>query len=220
MSRKTVLAFTDPHGDVEDARRILALAREERPDLVVCSGDFSLFGNNWRGFLEALRGLERKVFLVGGNHEADGLMFALASEYPYLADVAFTTLEEDRILVGGVPGYDSDFWPSKKADDDVVSMARDIWLARDRSKPFVFLTHYPPAGAVDGLAQPTPDAGGSATVAAIIRALSPDLVITGHYHQEFRSVGQIGGVTVINPGPGGAVLCIQGRSRCGKKVSP
>jgi Icc-related predicted phosphoesterase len=216
MSRKDILAFTDPHGDVEDARRILDLASRERPDMIVCAGDFSLFGNNWRAFLEALRGLERKVYVVGGNHEADGLMYALAQEYPYLVDVAFTTLEENGILVGGLPGYDRDFWPSKKQDPDVVAMARDIWGKGLRAKPFVFLSHYPPAGAVDGLAIPTPDAGGSATVAAIVRALEPDLVVTGHYHQDFGNMGWVGDVRVVNPGPSGAVLPVWRASFLGK----
>jgi len=216
MSRKIVLAFTDPHGDVQDARQILELAARERPDMIVCSGDFSVFGNMWRPFLEALRGLERKIYVIGGNHEADGLMYALAQEYPYLADVAYTTLEENGILVGGVPGYDRDFWPSKKADDDVIAMARDLWGRGLRAKPFVFLTHFPPAGAVDGLSHPTPDSGGSATVAAIVRMLKPDLVVTGHYHQEFGHVGWVGSAWVVNPGPSGAMLSVSRASFVGK----
>jgi Icc-related predicted phosphoesterase len=133
-------------------------------------------------------------------------MRSLTHEYPFLVDVAYITVEESGTLIGGVPGYDRDFWPSQHSDDDVVAMAREIWRRRDRSKPFVFLTHYPPAGAVDGLSIPTPDAGGSATVAAIVRAVEPDLVITGHYHQDFGSWGRLGGAWIVNPGPSGHIL--------------
>lgn len=201
-----VLAFTDPHGDVQNARKVVEMAFRECPDLIVCSGDFSIFGNNWRGLFDALSRMKRRIHIIGGNHEADGLMRSLVGEYPFLVDVAYTTVEESGTLIGGIPGYDRDFWPSRKSDDDVVVMAREIWRGRDRLKPFVFLTHYPPAGAVDGLSIPTPDAGGSATVAAVIRAIEPDLVIAGHYHQEFGSWGRIGEVWVVNPGPSGHTL--------------
>lgn len=203
---KKVLAFTDPHGDVRDARNVVEMAIREHPDLIVCAGDFSLFGNNWRGLFKVLSGMRRKVHVIGGNHESDGLMHALIVEYPFLVDVAYATFEENGILVAGIPGYDRDFWPSKKPDDDVVAMANNLWRQRSGSKPFVFLTHYPPTGAVDGLSVPTPDAGGSATVAAIVRAIQPDLVVAGHYHQDFGTCGLIGGVSVVNPGPSGYIF--------------
>jgi len=206
---RKVLAFTDPHGDVQDARTLVDLAIRERPDLIVCAGDFSLFGNNWRGLFETLCLLGRRVLLVGGNHDSDGLMATVTHEYPFLVDVAYQTVEERGVLVGGVPGYDRDFWPSRKADDDMVALARELWGRRDPPKPFVFLTHYPPAGAVDGLSRPTPDSGGSATVAAIIRAIQPDLVVTGHYHQDFGSWERLGNVWVVNPGPSGHPLLVQ-----------
>lgn len=203
---KKLLAFTDPHGDVQDAEIILKLAEIDRPDLIVCSGDFSLFGNNWKSFLDVLSRIDRKIYFVGGNHEAEGLMVSISSLYPFVVDVSYRTAEESGILIGGVPGYDTDFWPSKKIDQDAVGLAREIWKDRDLSKPFVFLTHYAPAGAVDGLSSPTPDAGGSATVASIIRAIKPALVVTGHYHQDFGGSGLIGDVPVVNPGPSGKLL--------------
>lgn len=211
MSKK-VLAFTDPHCDVEDARKIVEIAARERPDIIVCSGDFSFFGNNWRGLFKELSRIRQKIYVVGGNHETDGLMWCLTREYPFLIDVSYTTAEENGILVGGLPGYDSDFWPSRAADDDVVAMADKIWHQRSHLKPFIFLTHYPPAGAVDGLVNPTPDAGGSETIASVIRAIEPDLVITGHYHQNFGSWGKIGDAWVVNPGPSGHILLLDSSS--------
>lgn len=205
---KKVLAFTDPHGDVGDARKVVEMALRDHPDLIVCAGDFSLFGNNWRGLFKTLSGMRRKIHVIGGNHESAGLMHALCSEYTFLVDVAYATFEENGMLVGGIPGYDRDFWPSKRADEGAVAMAHDLWRGRSRSKPFVFLTHYPPSGAVDGLSAPTPDAGGSATVAAIVRAIEPDLVVAGHYHQDFCSCGRVGGVSVVNPGPSGYILLV------------
>lgn len=201
-----ILAFTDPHGDVQDARKVVETAARERPDLIVCAGDFSIFGNNWRGLFQTLFRMWRKIHVVGGNHESPHLMESLVHEFPFLVDVAYTTVEENGIMVGGLPGYDSDFWPSKRSCTTAVSMAHELWRGRTRSKPFVFLTHFPPAGAVDGLSVPTPDAGGSHTVAAIVRAIDPDLVVTGHYHQDFGCSGRIGGTRVVNPGPSGKMI--------------
>lgn len=206
-----VLAFTDPHGDVRNAQNIVDKAANERPDIIVCAGDFSHFGNNWRGLFEKLSRIGRRIHVVGGNHETDSLMRSLVSEYPFLVDVAYTTAEERGVLIGGIPGYDRDFWPSKRTDDDVVTMLREIWGSRDRTKPLVFLTHYPPAGAVDGLSIPTPDAGGSATVASVIRSIEPELVVTGHYHQDFGSWGRLEDSCVVNPGPSGYTLILNPR---------
>jgi uncharacterized protein len=208
-----VLAFTDPHGDTEDAKVLVDLIRREHPDMIVCAGDFSLFGNNYRAFFDIFAQAGRRIYLIGGNHEADATMLNLSKRWPFVVDVAYTVAEDHGILVGGIPGYDRDFWPSKKADEDAVVLARDVWRNRDRSKPFIFLTHYPPAGAVDGLSAPTPDAGGSETVRAIIRAIEPDLVVTGHYHQEFGSWGQVGSTWVVNPGPRGHMLRVSRTSK-------
>src|ERR1051326_2764543 len=134
-----ILAFTDPHGEAKHADSIIQTSKHEEPAIVVCSGDFSFFGNRWRSFLEDLRGLGRKIHLVGGNHESDSLLRSLTSEYAFLQDVAYRTVEENGILIGGVPGYDSDFWPSKKRDQEIVGMAISLWGSRDRSKPFIFL---------------------------------------------------------------------------------
>jgi Icc-related predicted phosphoesterase len=205
---KKVLAFTDPHGDVGDARKVVEMAAQERPDIIVCSGDFSLFGNNWRGLFQELSRMKRNIYLVGGNHEADGLMRLLTREYPFFMDTDYTTLEENGILVGGIPGYDRDFWPSRAVNEEVVAMAHHIWNKRDHSKPFVFLTHYPPSGAVDGLLNTPPDAGGSTTVASVIRSIKPDLVITGHYHEDFGCCGRLTESWIVNPGPSGRILLI------------
>lgn len=208
-----VLAFTDPHGDTQDAQLLVECAQREHPDLIVCAGDFSLFGNNYRAFFDTLARTGQRIYLIGGNHEADATMRDVAERWPFAIDVAYTTVEEHGILVGGIPGYDRDFWPSKMSEEASVDMAQEIWGRRDRSKVFVFLTHYPPAGAVDGLSVPTPDAGGSETVRAIVRAIEPDLVITGHYHQDFGSWGQVGSTWIVNPGPSGHVLQVSKASK-------
>jgi Icc-related predicted phosphoesterase len=39
-----ILAFTDPHGHLEAYQNIRKLADDERPDVMVCGGDFSFFG--------------------------------------------------------------------------------------------------------------------------------------------------------------------------------
>lgn len=204
-----ILSFTDPHGSVRHAHEIVALCKQESPDIIVCSGDFSRFEDDWMWFVGTISVLKKKVFLVGGNHESDRLMKEVVSAYPFLVDVAYRTVEENGILIGGLPGYDQGFWPSGKVDLAAVALSEELWGRRDRSKPFVFLTHFPPAGAVDGRRYPTPDAGGSATISSIVKSVNPDLVVTGHYHQEFGRNGFVDGVKIENPGPSGKILHVK-----------
>lgn len=197
-----ILAFTDPHGDLRHARTIRDKISSGHPDLIVCSGDFSEFGNNAIAFFQALSDIEQPIYLVGGNHESFELVKHLTERFKFLVDVAFTTVVVKGVTIAGLPGYDADFWPSFDVKKGTVNLVQEIF--RDRSDgPFILLTHFPPEGAVDGLAHSTPDSGGSATVRAIVRATQPDLVVTGHYHQEFRKSGQVAGSLVMNPGPDG-----------------
>jgi len=209
-----ILAFTDPHGDLESARAIVALARSEKPDLVLCAGDFSWFGNRWRPFFEILRELGMNVYIVGGNHESDALIQSATTEFPFLKDTAYAAVNVGRVIIGGLPGYDSDFWPgSTKDEDGAVQLCRDLWADRDPSKPFILLSHFPPQGALDGLAHPTPDSGGSRVVKRVAKALSPALMVVGHYHQEFGNQERSGPTLVVNPGPNGTIIELAERAR-------
>jgi Icc-related predicted phosphoesterase len=199
-----VLAFTDPHGGTEAADAVISLAKSVRPDVVVCSGDISYFQMRYERMCRRLADLGCPVYWVSGNHDA-GIEDLVGVEFPHMKDVSFLVADLQRATIGGVPGSEK-FWPSKEWDDELVTLAIRTYGRVPRSKPFVFLSHFPPRGSsIDGHSGGSPDAGGSQTVREMVDALQPDLVISGHYHSDFRRECRIGKVRCVNPGAMGSV---------------
>mgnify|MGYP001619479780 FL=1 len=64
-----ILAFTDTHADIEDLDKIKAKALKEKPDILVCCGDISVFGNGLNFALSFINDLKIKTLIVKGNHE-------------------------------------------------------------------------------------------------------------------------------------------------------
>lgn len=198
-----ILAFTDPHGSLRSAISILELAKREDPDLIVCAGDFTHLGTRFDGFLTKLRGLEREVFFVPGNHETEESLANVALWYPFMKNVEYHKVDVGGCLLAGLPAT-QDFYPGQKTAEGVVEAA--ISLLRSE-KPMILLSHYPPKGtSICGMTHPVPDSGGSSPVREVVDALGPELVISGHYHQDFGKEDRMDKTRLINPGPDGMVI--------------
>lgn len=201
-----ILAFTDPHGQLEAYHRIKTLIESEGPDLVVCGGDVTFFGDDYDLFLRGLGGFGRDVYFVPGNHETPSCAKSLELQFPYLKNLEWRLVEIARLRLAGLPATDA-FWPGARPDEGLRAKAVAMGAAGDRAKPLVLVTHYPPAGTqVSGTTVVTPDSGGSRLVRQIVEALRPDLVICGHYHQDFGKEARVGATRIVNPGPGGRMI--------------
>ena len=64
-----LLAFTDIHGSLTALKRIEQKIKSEKPDLLVCAGDISIFEHGIVGILKKLNKLNKKIIIVHGNHE-------------------------------------------------------------------------------------------------------------------------------------------------------
>ena len=201
-----ILAFTDPHGHLEAYQNIKKLFDGERPDLIVCGGDVSFFGDDYDLFLRGLGGLGREVYFVPGNHETPSTTKSLELQFPYLKNLEFRVVEAAGVRLAGLPGSDA-FWPGARPNEGLRAKAIAVGVSGDRGKPLVLVTHYPPAGTkVSGTSVVTPDSGGSRLVRQVVEALKPALLICGHYHQDFGKEARIGDTWIVNPGPGGRIL--------------
>ena len=64
-----ILAFTDIHGSLVALKRLEQKVRAQKPELLVCSGDVSIFEYGIVGILRRLNKLNKKIIIVHGNHE-------------------------------------------------------------------------------------------------------------------------------------------------------
>ena len=201
-----LLAFTDPHGEEPALKAILELARLQRPDVLVCSGDLTYCGEKYEAFVSGLGQLKQPVYFVTGNHESDRVAADISALFPYMENVGDRWVEAAGIQILGVPGSDR-YWPGAPPDRGLLERCLAVGSSLDRKKPLVLLGHYPPwKSAIAGMTHFSPDSGGSKVMLEIVAAIKPDLMITGHYHQDFGREDRLGPTRLINPGPNGRII--------------
>ena len=64
-----ILAFTDVHGSLSALRRIEQKVKSQKPDLIVCAGDISIFEHGIVGIMRKFNKLNKKIIIIHGNHE-------------------------------------------------------------------------------------------------------------------------------------------------------
>ncbi len=212
------VAFTDHHGSVQSARKVVGLAQERRAEFLVCGGDFSEELKNWEPSWEVLHRSGLPIYFVGGNHEVPVFCSEIERHYPACHYLGWVCLQAGAFQIAGLDGL-TGLCPEGKEDEKLFeSLLRAIIKGRNANYPLLLVTHYPPPNtACSGPAIRKhgkirivdPDSGpveGSENVRKIISILEPDLILTGHYHERFGSEGKIGGVRIVNPGPDGMVI--------------
>jgi uncharacterized protein len=194
-----LLAFSDLHRDLGQARRLVA--RSADADVVVGVGDFASIHSGLGATVEALRGIEGPVVLVPGNNEtADALREACAgwADAIVLHGEGATIDGVDFFGLGaGVPVTPWD-WSFDLTEEEAAQMLEAC------PQGCVLAVHSPPRGHVD-----LSGAGehlGSESVLRAIERKHPRLALCGHVHESWGEESRIGPTRVLNLGPDGMLL--------------
>ncbi|HLL86142.1 MAG TPA: metallophosphoesterase [Thermoleophilaceae bacterium] len=192
-----ILAFSDLHRDLEQARRLVERSREA--DAVIAAGDFA---NQHRGLEETigvLREIEAPTVLVPGNNETEDALRAACARWAATTVLHGDAAELDEVLFfglgAGVPTTPWD-WSFDLSDDEAASMLAGC------PDGCVLVVHSPPYGHLDG-------AGYSLGSEAILRAIeehAPRLAVCGHVHECQGESTTVGSTPLYNLGPRGRVL--------------
>ena len=188
-----ILAFTDIHAS--NAYLKIIAKKAQHADLLICSGDFTLYMRGFTKVIDALRKIKKPVLMLHGNHEDEAQMHAAAHDniislhrQPYrVADYLF--------LGHGGGGF---ALTDKALEKKLPAFKKYVQGA----KKLIFVTHGPPFGTeLDYL----PWAGhvGCRSITEAIRALQPQIYLCGHLHENFKVKQQWGRTLMINPGPEG-----------------
>jgi len=193
-----LLAFVDVHGSLAALKKIVKTAKKEKPDLLVCAGDISIFENGLEYLLHVLNKLEIQTLIIDGNHESVNGMRKAASLFKNINYIHDKTIEKDDYLIfgyggGGFAEVDKNFENSvKKHKKDLIN------------KKIILITHAPPYGTkVDRIMG---QYCGCKSVTRFIRKFNPILVICGHLHENAGKKAKIKNTIVINPGPYGNII--------------
>jgi uncharacterized protein len=192
-----LLAFSDLHRDLDQARALVEAARDA--DLVVCAGDLASVHSGLDETVEALREIPVPTVLVPGNNETESALREACAGW------AATVLHGEAAEIAGVPLFGLGAgvpvtpwdWSFDLTEEEAGSLLRGC------PDGCVLVVHSPPRGYVDS------SGGrhlGSEAVLAAIEEKRPSHALCGHIHEAWGEEAEIGPTRVINLGPEGMLL--------------
>lgn len=195
-----LFCFTDTHANEKVFSLIEKNIKKYKPDLLVCTGDVTLFLKGLDEFFKRLEKFGIPVVFIHGNHELEGEIRKLTKKYDYIKFVHKNGYRLGNYLfVGYGGGGFSNVYP--EFEHFIPKVKEKIKL----DDIVILLTHAPPYGTkLDFL--PYFGHVGSRTAMRAIKELKPKLVICGHLHENFHKMDKLHNVLIINPGPDGTLV--------------
>lgn len=193
-----ILAFVDLHGNKKAMRDIEKKAKSA--DVVVCAGDISIFENDLPDILRSLNKLNKTVIIIPGNHEDEKDLQMLSKRYSHIKDVHNRAYRIENYLFlgyggGGFSTVDRDF---EKLGKKFMKVMKD--------RKVILVTHAPAYKTklddIDG------NSCGNKSITNFIKKAKPELVISGHLHENAGKEDKIGKTRLVNPGPYGKIIII------------
>jgi Icc-related predicted phosphoesterase len=191
-----LLAFSDIHRDLDQARRIAEMARGA--DVVVAAGDFGSIHRGVERLIDMLVVIETPTVLVPGNNETDDELRDACGGWRAATVLHGSGVEIDGVsfwgLGGGIPTTP---WPWSF---DLTEEEAEAKLAQAPAGG-VLVVHSPPKGHLDG-----PRELGSEAILRAIEQKRPEVAIFGHIHEDGGKEDRLGPTRLYNVGPEGTFI--------------
>ncbi len=195
-----ILAFVDLHNSLSALGKIKQKAKKEKPDLIVCAGDLTIFEHSLDYLLSILNRLNIPILIINGNHESIKSMKAACSLFKNIEFIHDKVVRKNDLVFfgyggGGFSTIDKDFEKSAKRHK------KDL-----KHQKIVLVTHAPPYGTkvdkINGIYC------GCKSITRFVKKFRPVLVICGHLHENKEKSDFIRKTKIINPGPFGKIIQI------------
>lgn len=194
-----ILAFVDMHGSKPALKKLLRKAETENPDIIICAGDFTIFERNMTPILLELDLIGKPVLIIHGNHEDPCTLKESISMFNNIFELHEKHhIFGDAVFIGyGGGGF-------SVIDPDFERQQKNFEAMLKKGTKTIIVTHAPPYGTVLDLIQN--QHCGNKTISEFIRKVQPDLLITGHLHENGGKRDMMGKTIVANPGPEGMIF--------------
>jgi hypothetical protein len=198
-----ILAFTDTHAYLPAINKILEKAKREKPDLIICAGDFTLFG---RG-VDILKKFDFGIpmLVIPGNHEIPEEIDFLEKKFKFIKNIHLRQfIFQNYFFLGCGGGGFTENHAEFEQSEEKFSAAIKKLKVKDNKHKVILVTHQPPYKTK--LDYVYGDYAGSKSIRKFIEKNHPALCITGHLHENFGKRDKIGGTLIVNPGPYGEII--------------
>ncbi len=188
-----ILAFGDMHASKRALKEIEKKAK--KADILVCCGDFTIFGNGTKEILRFFSGLKKELILIHGNHEDEKEVERESRKY---GNIHF--IHKKSIKIGDYEfiGHGGEGFSLRSREFE--GFAKKF----EKSKNLILITHAPPYGTrLDKLRF---GHCGNKSYSDFIKRAQPLLVICGHLHENELKKDKIGETLIVNPGPYGTII--------------
>ena len=196
-----ILAFVDLHASFKAFKGLKKKIKKEKPDVIVCSGDLSIFEQGLAYILRAFNKFKIPFLVIHGNHETQKSLRKMSLK---LKDIIFmhkkSYVLDDCLFLGyGGSGF-------LKIDPDFKKIAGRFKkiIGENKDKKIILVTHAPPYGTkIDKIGGKH---FGNKTIMQFLKRNRVDLLVCGHFHETAGKEDKIGKTKVINPGPCGKMI--------------
>jgi len=197
-----LFAFTDIHGSQAALKRIGQKIKAQKPDLLVCAGDISIFEHGIGIILRKLNGLGKKIIMVHGNHEDDSTFRKYSKIFRNIIFIHKNYHIENNLLFLGFGG--GGFSSTDREFEKISKIKFKKIIKENQDKKIILVTHAPPYGTrLDRLGK---SHVGNKSFRHFIEKYKIDLAVSGHLHENFGKEDKIKNTEVVNPGPFGKIV--------------
>lgn len=208
-----ILAFVDlhsKHGSPEYVthkkllnyiKKLRQRAKKEKPDVVICAGDASLFENHLEEIMHKISKIGDKILVIPGNHETDSSMRKICAKHDSLIYINKKAKKIGKYTFVGFSGEGF-----LKQDKEFEKFAKKI-KPKIKGKKVVLVTHAPPYKTkLDKIGK---EYCGNKSITNFIKTSKNILLeICGHIHENAGKQDKINNTKIINPGPLGKIIKI------------
>jgi uncharacterized protein len=196
-----ILTFTDVHCDAKSMQQLEK--KSKKADFLVCAGDLTIFGRDYRELLEEINSFKKPCFIVPGNHETEELLDEAAFGLINIHNVDKKIIEFGEYLIIGYGG--GGFALKDERFEKIAKIfKKKITKLKKKDTKIIFITHQPPHNTKVDLIHK--QHAGSKSYTQFIKETKPHLVLCGHLHETAKKKDKIGKSLVVNPGWEGMFL--------------
>ncbi len=196
-----ILAFTDTHSNKYLLNLIKQKTIKEKPELVICCGDLSIFSNGLKESAKFLNNLNIPTLIIPGNHESEEEIKDICNKNKNLINIhkGLYEMGNFQFLGWGTGGFSF-------IEEEFERLSKKFKKSLNPKKKFIFVTHAPIYGTkLDLLSF---GHRGCKSTRKFIEETQPILTLCGHFHENFNKQDKINKTLITNPGPDGTIINI------------